>query len=83
MGTSRQPLDPCTLSLRNSAIGAAVFGVFLVFGIVRLHNYAAFRDVAGENENLVWAALIVPALAFLLAIVNWRAYRRRTQDSQD
>ena len=67
-------------SLRNSGIGAAVFGVVLVLGIIRMHRFVVERANPTEIPGMVWVTLIFPALAFLLAFVNLRAYRRALTD---
>jgi hypothetical protein len=61
-------------------LGCAIVGVVLVLLIIRLHEFVAWREVPGEHPEMAWVAMIVPALVFLLALVNWRAYRRHMRN---
>ena len=67
-------------SLCNSSIGAALFGLALVFGVIRLHAFVVARAAPNEIPGMAWVAMIFPGLAFLLAYVNFRAYRRAVSD---
>ncbi len=62
--------------MRNSALAVFALGVFLFFGVLKLRNYLAWHDLAGEHPEMSWLFMIAPGICFLLALLNWRAYRK-------
>ena len=75
-------LDAQGRTFRNSALGCAIVGLVLIPLVLRLREFVAWREVPGEKPEMAWVAMIFPGFFFLIAFVNWRAYRRHMDHAQ-